>query len=347
MCRQRYKKRGVVMEQSNDKKLTISDVAEALGVSKTTVSRAISGKGRIGKTTRERVLAYIEEHNYKPNVLAKGLAQLKTYNIGVMLPEDYTVVDLPFFQSCLIGIEETAISMDYDILLTMSRGQDCAQLSRMVENHKVDGLILMRTFTEDAHVEYLISQNIPFVTVGSSNYEGVIQVDNDHRSACRELVSILLMKRLRRIGLVGGAESHVVTQSRLQGYLDAHEQAGIPVKHEIVHVNIEKEVMIERAVEKLLAERVDCMVCMDDAVCIHVLNKLRKEQIAIPDQMKVASFYDSSILGNNLPSITSLSFNARELGTAACKTLMGLIDGKAVKPRALLGYEVILKDSTK
>lgn len=335
------------MEQSNEKKLTISDVAEALGVSKTTVSRAISGKGRIGKETRERVLAYIEEHNYKPNVLAKGLAQLKTYNIGVMLPEDYTVVDLPFFQSCLIGIEETAISMDYDILLTMSRGRDCAQLVRMVENHKVDGVILLRTFMEDAHVEYLMSQNIPFVTVGSSNYKGVVQVDNDHQSACRELVSILLMKRLKRIGLIGGIESHVVTQSRLQGYLDAHFQAGLPVDHDIIYVNIEKEVMVERAVEKLLAQHVDCIACMDDAVCIHVLNKLRKERIAIPGQMKVASFYDSSILENNLPSITSLAFNARELGMATCKTLMELIDGKTVKPKALLGYEVILKESTK
>lgn len=335
------------MEQSNEKKLTISDVAEALGVSKTTVSRAISGKGRIGKDTRERVLAYIEKYNYKPNVLAKGLAKLKTYNIGVMLPEDYTVVDLPFFQSCLIGIEETAISMDYDILLTMSRGRDCAQLMRMVENHKVDGVILMRTFTEDAHVEYLMTQNIPFVTVGSSNYQGVIQVDNDHRSACRELISILLMKNMKRIGLVGGIESHVVTQSRIRGYLDAHEQAGVPVNQETMYVNIEKEVMIERAVEKILAQGVDCIVCMDDAVCIHVLNKLRKEKIAIPGGMKVASFYDSSILGNNLPSITSLSFNARELGMVTCKVLMELIDGNTVKPRTLLGYEVILKDSTK
>lgn len=335
------------MEQTNEKKLTISDVAEALGVSKTTVSRAISGKGRIGKDTRERVLTYIEKHNYKPNVLAKGLAQLKTYNIGVMLPEDYTVVDLPFFQSCLVGIEETAISMDYDILLTMSRGRDCAQLMRMVENHKVDGVILMRTFMQDAHVEYLKTQNIPFVTVGSSNYQGVVQVDSDHRSACRELVSILLMKNMKRIGLIGGIESHVVTQSRIQGYMDAHKQAGVAINQEIVYVNIEKEVMIERAVEKILSEGVDCIVCMDDAVCICVLNKLRKEKIAIPDKMKVASFYDSSILRNNLPSITSLSFNARELGVAACKVLMELVDGNAVEPQTLLGYEVILKDSTK
>ena len=334
------------MEQSNEKKLTISDVAEALGVSKSTVSRAISGKGRIGKTTRERVLTYIEKHNYKPNVLAKGLAQLKTYNIGVMLPEDYSVVDLPFFQTCLIGIEETAVSMDYDILLTMSREGDCGQLVRMVENHKVDGIVLMRTFTKDIHIEYLKSQGIPFVTVGSTNDQDVIQVDNDHKNACRELISILLMKKLSRIGLIGGIESHVVTQNRLKGYIEAHKEAGIALNQDIVFVNVEKEIMIQRAVEKLLQEQVDCIVCLDDAVCMHVLNKLRKEHISVPKQMKVASFYDSSILENNLPSITSLSFNARELGTVACKTLMELIEGNAVKQRTLLGYEVILKEST-
>ena len=334
------------MEQSNEKKLTISDVAEALGVSKSTVSRSISGKGRIGKTTRERVLTYIEKHNYKPNVLAKGLAQLKTYNIGVMLPEDYSVVDLPFFQTCLIGIEETAVSMDYDILLTMSRESDCGQLVRMVENHKVDGIVLMRTFTKDIHIEYLKSQGIPFVTVGSTNDQDVIQVDNDHKNACRELISILLMKKLSRIGLIGGIESHVVTQNRLKGYIEAHKEAGIALNQDIVFVNVEKEIMIQRAVEKLLQEQVDCIVCLDDAVCMHVLNKLRKEHISVPKQMKVASFYDSSILENNLPSITSLSFNARELGTVACKTLMELIEGNAVKQRTLLGYEVILKEST-
>lgn len=334
------------MEQSNEKKLTISDVAQALGVSKSTVSRAISGKGRIGKTTRERVLTYIEKHNYKPNVLAKGLAQLKTYNIGVMLPEDYSIVDLPFFQTCLIGIEETAVSMDYDILLTMSRENDCGQLVRMVENHKVDGIVLMRTFTKDIHIEYLKSQGIPFVTVGSTNDQDVIQVDNDHKNACRELISILLMKKLSRIGLIGGIESHVVTQNRLKGYIEAHKQAKIAVNEDIIFVNVEKEIMIQRAVEKLIQEQVDCIACLDDAVCMHVLNKLRKEHISVPKQMKVASFYDSSILENNLPSITSLSFNARELGTVACQTLMELIEGNSVKKRTLLGYEVTLKEST-
>ena len=184
------------------------------------------------------------------------------------------------------------------------------------------------------------------MTVGSTNDQDVVQVDNDHQSACRELISVLLMKKLNRIGLIGGIESHVVTQNRLKGYIEAHKQAGIPVNQDIVFVNVEKEIMIHRAVEKLLEEKVDCIACLDDAVCMHVLNKLRKEQVDVPKQMKVASFYDSSILENNLPSITSLSFNARELGMVACKTLMELIEENPVKQRTLLGYEVILKEST-
>ena len=141
------------MEKEEKKDITIADVAEALGVSKTTVSRAISGKGRIGKETRKRVLEYIEEHDYKPNAIAKGLAQSKTYNICVVMPRDYEVVDWNFFQRCLFGIQEMAETVGYDILLTMCQMNDISSLERIVANHKVDGVILMRTFLEDAQIE--------------------------------------------------------------------------------------------------------------------------------------------------------------------------------------------------
>ena len=75
-------------------KITIDQVAKALGVSKTTVSRAISGKGRIGEATRRRVLEYIEENDYKPSIIARGLAQSKTFNICVLLPENYHLSEL-------------------------------------------------------------------------------------------------------------------------------------------------------------------------------------------------------------------------------------------------------------
>lgn len=103
------------------KKITIEDVAEALNVSKTTVSRAISGKGRVGSATKEKILAYIEENNYVPNAIAKGLAQSRTYNIGITVPDDFALMDLPFFQKCLMGVCEQAGHTDYDVLVSMTK----------------------------------------------------------------------------------------------------------------------------------------------------------------------------------------------------------------------------------
>ena len=83
------------------KSVTIHDVAKDLGVSPSTVSRAISGKGRIGNETRERILNYIEEHNYHPNAAAQSLANSRTGNIAMVLPEVKTLAEMPFFQHCM------------------------------------------------------------------------------------------------------------------------------------------------------------------------------------------------------------------------------------------------------
>jgi DNA-binding LacI/PurR family transcriptional regulator len=86
---------------------------------------------------------------------------------------------------------------------------------------------------------------------------------------------------------------------------------------------------------------------MDDGICSQVLKKLRQAHIKVPADVKVASFYNSSVLQNNVPSITSLAFDAKELGVVACKNLLGQIEGEEVPSKMLLSYEVILKESTK
>lgn len=335
------------MEKEEKKNITIADVAEALGVSRTTVSRAISGKGRIGKETRERVLAYIEEHDYKPNVIAKSLAQSKTYNLCVVMPGDYDVVDLTFFQECLFGIQEIAGIMEYDILLSICKNKDISSLERIILNRKVDGVILMRTFVEDIQIEFLQKKKIPFVTIGSTFYKGVVQIDHNHKSACKELTSIILMKQMKKVALIGGDESHMVTQSRLRGFREAYQKMGQPLDESLLFLSLENNVMVDKKVEEILERGVDCILCMDDAVCSRVLKKLREEHMKVPQDIRVASFYNSTVLENNMPSITSLSFDSKELGMVACRTLMDLIEGQDVKERTLLPYEVVLKESTK
>ena len=326
------------------KNITIADVAEALGVSKTTVSRAISGKGRIGKETRERVLAYIEEHDYKPNVIAKGLAQSKTYNLCVVMPGEYDVVDLTFFQECLFGIQEIAGIMEYDIVLSICKKNDISSLVRIIANRKVDGVILMRTFVEDAQIEF-----VPFVTIGSASatYSGVIQIDHNHKGACKELTSIILMKQMKKVALIGGDENHVVTQSRLRGFREAYQEMGEAVDESIIFLNQDNHVLVDKAVEEALERKADCILCMDDAICSRVLKNLRERHVKIPTDVRVASFYNSTVLENNIPSITSLKFDAREIGMVTCRTLLDLVEGQEVRERTLLPYEVVLKESTK
>ncbi len=334
---------------TEEKNLTINDIAEALGVSKTTVSRAISGKGRIGEKTRAKVLQYIEEHNYRPNVIAKGLAQSRTYNIGLVIPGDYNIVELPFFQNCMLGISKIASSLDYDVLVSIVTAEDISQLQRVVVNHKVDGFILTRTLVEDAPAEYLKKTGIPFVAIGSSEDDAVVWIDNDHQKACRELTGRLLSQGSGKIALIGGSRAHMVNRYRVQGFLDACQEyenkEGIKPES-YVFSDVEGLKAVEEIVEKLLREEVRCIVSTDDYLCSCVLNCLQQKRIRVPEQVRVASFYDSSFLENYTPSVTSIQFDIEELGKRTCRTLLQMIDGEEVPGKTLLGCQISMREST-
>lgn len=329
------------------KNITIADVAESLGISKTTVSRAISGKGRISEATRQKVLLYMEENNYKPNVIAQGLAKSKTYNIGVVMPSDYGLEDMSYFHNCLVGLQEMASVYGYDIILSVCNNNDLRQLERIISNGKVDGVVLMRTLVEDKAVNLLLDKGFPFVVIGMSGYDNVIQIENDHYGGCKELTSMLLMKQMKRIALIGGNQSHMVTRSRIKGFKAAYRQLGIPLPSGLVYMDMDNPMMVERAVDNIFLKGADCIICMDDAICSYVLNKFRKDDIEVPHDIRIASFFDSMLLKNNIPAITSLSFDVREAGKTACKILIDLLDGVKVNNITYLGYKVELKESTR
>lgn len=331
----------------DERNLTIGDIAEELGVSKTTISRAISGKGRIGDKTRERVLSYIEEHHYRPNVIARGLAQQKTFNLAVVLPGDYNVVELPFFQKCMLGISRVASAHGYDVLLSMVTAQDTKQLRRAVANRKIDGAILTRTLAEDEPMRFLLQSGMPFVAIGSANDDKVVQIDNDHRCACRELTERLMESGIRKFALIGSDESHIVTKNRRQGFEDAFEKNKGWNCSRRIFMDVRENTQVQKIVEELLADRTECIVSMDDFLCGCVLNALQLRNVAVPEQVMVASFYDSTLLENRSPSVTSIRFNVEELGQKACETLLAMLEGEAVEQRTLLGYEVRLRSSTK
>ncbi|MBR4724165.1 MAG: LacI family DNA-binding transcriptional regulator [Lachnospiraceae bacterium] len=342
-----------------DKNITISDIAQALGISKTTVSRAISGNGRVGNDTRKRVMRYIEEHGANGILIKKMKASAnedngresgtkvkygqgrKTNNIGIVVPDDHAFMELPFFQNCLKGICESASSFGYETMIAMVTSENSAQLERMLDNHKVDGVILTRVADDDGLLDLLDEKEIPYVVIGNTSKPGVRKVDSDHRMACRELTSLLLMKKIGKMVLLYTDPSNEVTKSRIKGFKEAFGTEDVSAN--ILNASDEE---MDRVIQDVRKKKYDCIVCCDDVICSRMLEKLKNAELKIPHDVRIASFYNSSILEKNRPPITTLHFDAIQLGATGCRNLLGLIEGRDVPEASLLGYEIMMKAST-
>lgn len=335
------------MERNEKKGYTLNDIAKELGVNKATVSKAISGKGNLSAETRARILEFIDKCGYRPNAVAQSLARNRTYNIGLMMPGDTGVFDVAFFRDCLQGVCKVASENGYDVLMAMSGEPPVEQIARLIDNRKVDGVIAMRNLVNSPIVGFLKEKQVPFVLIGPTSDPEVISVDNDNQSACRDLTTLLIARGARRMALLGGDDNNCVTHSRLKGFYDACDLAGVKREEQLVYLNVHQDYRLTAALDVVIPQKVDCIVCMDDHICNMALVRLRSCGVRIPEDMKVASFYDNVLLESNIPPVTSLRFDAAELGKIACRELINKLEGNQSKNIVLPGYQMILRDSTK
>jgi DNA-binding LacI/PurR family transcriptional regulator len=329
--------------------LTIDDIARELGVSKTTVSRAISGKGRISAATRERVLAYIEKHNYKPNASAKSLAESRTYNIALVLPRDFIKLDFPFIRQSMSTIVDEAYTMNYNVMLCLSTETESTPLIRTLDYRKVDGVILPRTVENDPVVELLIKRDIPFATLGTlpAKYQGraIVEADHDQYGGCCAFTKAVLAGNPTCTALLGNDLSYIVNQSRLSGFRKACQELEIPLEQTPVRMGINDLDVCREVVEDLLAQGVRRFLCMDEDVCTRTIEVLRSNGLTIPGDAQIASFADTDQLTGNVPPISALSFDPAELGRAACREFINALNDEDYDPKPLLGYKIRLRHS--
>lgn len=327
--------------------LNISDIADALGISKTTVSRALSGKGRVSEETRSKVKAFAKENNYVPNIMAKGLAQKKTYNIALVVPSYFDAFDLLFLRKSMGGVCEVASEFGYDVLLSINETGETQPLQRILDNGKADGVILSRTVSNDPLVTILKERGTPFVAMGRLEDESLMEVDNDQIGACHELTSMLLLKGYKNMALFGGMMSTIVNQSRLAGFTKACEEMGFALSASNTYLGLDSRYQTELAAESAIKKGITCFVCMDETICLEVLRKIKEFNLRIPEDVKVASFYDSQELAEYTPAISALQFDATELGRYACSQLLRYLAGQKIEKKVQLGYQLVLRESTK
>lgn len=338
---------GGTMNQSEHEKVNIYEIAQTLGLSATTVSRALSGKGRVSETTRKRVREYVAENALEPCVRNKKYTDKKTGNILVTIPKEKDYALMPYFSQIMSSVYDYFSVHGYQVMIAKTSASDIEALKTIVAKHKVDGVILTRTITDALDIKFLQEREVPFVAIGSYDDKRVYQVDVDHQSGCRDMTSILLRMGIRDIALFCADRTHVVTKSRFKGFLQAYEDNGIEFDQKMIFDNAGDAFMAERLTEDMLKKGVECILCMDDNICINVLNTLRKNGVRVPEDIKVASFYNSQILNEYYPPISCVDFDIIELGTMASRVLFDVLNGEAKTDKIILGYNVILKESTK
>lgn len=334
------------MSNEVSNKISVKEIADTLGISATTVSRTLSGKGRVGEDTKKRILDYIQANDYEPNIRQR-CSDKPTKNICVTLPGEKDYAELPFFPKILLSIYDYFEARDYNVIPIKLKETDITPLKKLVENHKIDGVIFTRSIQESMGVQYVQRQGVPFVIVGTYDDKSVWQVDADQENACRELTSILIKKGMRKIALFCADRTHVVTRSRYKGFVRAFRENDIPIDQSLIFEEAGYQAVADKAIEDMLKEQVECIVCMDDNICLNVLNKLRKEKVNIPEDIRIASFYNSRLLSSSDTPITCLEFDTREMGTVASKMLLDILEGDTTPKKITLGYQVILKNSTK
>ena len=254
--------RGRYDGRGSGERIAIQEIAKRLDLSSTTVSRALSGKGRIGQGTKDRIYQFLEENHYVPNISDRTITSEK--NVCVLVPGEEGHALLPYFHDIFLNIYDYFSVLGYGVMVVKSMPNDIHQLRSMVEQNKIRGAVLTRAMEGDLAVEYLKNQQIPFVVIGSLAEKDVLQVDFDQERGCRDLTDVLLKMNIRRIACVCGDGNHNVTRSRLRGIRAAFAAAQIPLPPDLLYTGAVYASITEKYVENLLEKGAECILCLDD-----------------------------------------------------------------------------------
>ena len=336
--------------------MTIEEMAKELGVSKSTVSRALSGKGRIGEETRMRIQQFAMSNPQKKVKTEEIVTQTVSKdalsgNLGVVIPIDAYGTSIPFFQECLLGICETANLLKYNVLITTGSVNDISEMQKLVENRKVDGMILARSIDEDKTLKYLVEIGFPTGLIGECEYDEVLQVDTDGKAAAEELTMMLISKGYRRFAFIVGNTAYRVNRLRRDGFLHALEMSGISPEAQHIYSGVVNMGVIDNLIADIIANRTECVVCGDDVICTTLMSRLQAEGYRIPKDIAIVSLYNSSNLECFSPAVTAVNISAKRLGNTMAKQMIQYLESGDMEiwkhpGKMMLDYEILFRKST-
>ncbi len=322
------------------KQVTIKDIAEKLGLSVSTISRALKDHPDISLKTREAVKELANLLGYKPNLIALNLKNSKTNTIGLLIPETQHY----FFSTIINGIEEVAYENNYNVMVFQSNESYMREVlnTQTVLSNRVDGLLI--SFSKEthdfSHFQQIIDNEIPLVfydRIVKTMHADTVSVDD--YSGAFQAVSHLAERGCKRIAIYSAPQHLLIGQNRLKGYKDALEEHGLKYTSDLVYScdTYQDSIKISRSVFKK-RDKPDGLFTVNDMTALGAMKIARQLGISIPDELKVVGFENSLSASICDPELTTVDQFGFELGKKATNLLLKRIKGDThdYKPEHLL-----------
>lgn len=334
-----------------DKKaVTIKDIARMLNISKSTVSRALSGRSDIHPETKSKILQLADQLNYEPNTLAINLKQQKTNTIGVIIPETIN----RFFARSVGGIQKIADMAGMNVMICQSNESYMAEKNNLhsLVSSRVDGLLISisRETDRSDHFKPVFEKGIPMVFFDRICEDiGASQVFTDNYEIAFEGTEHLISQGSKRIAFMAGPQHLFTSRNRLRGYMDALRRHNIPLLESyIIHSQYGSSKIEEYARYLInLPQRPDAVFAINDYAAIEMMHIIKKSGLRIPDDIAMLGFNNENMARFVDPSLSSIDHPAHEMGAAAAEILINHIRHHDLKPEnRLIKSKLIIRDST-
>lgn len=309
--------------------VTMKEIAKKLGVSVSTVSRAMKDSPELHPDTKKRIVDMAKSMNYQYNLLAQSLRISRSKVLGVIVPE----LTSHFFSSNISGIQDTAYKRGYNIMICQSNesfDQEKANIRTLVSS-QVDGLLISlsrETKTYD-HLQDIYDRGIPFIMFDRVTEEipvSKITVDDAHGAYL--VVKHLLEQGCRKIAYFSGPEDLYISKKRKEGYLEALAEYGIGEKESKVYVTDLTQEMNRKVTLEMLesGDLPDAIFAMIDPVAVDVMIVLKEKGVKIPEQIALAGFTNNPTSAVVEPSLTTVSQPGYEMGQLAANHLLDQLE---------------------
>lgn len=330
--------------------LTLEQVAELAGVSRSTVSRVVNEQPGVRADVRRRVWKVIEETGYRPNIAARALVSNRSGIISLVIPHESTRLFAdPYFPRLTQGITEACNQHDVSLALFLFHDEDEeSRLTKRIANVSLfDGVIIASSSIDDPLVSHLVANEVPLVMIGRQDqYPDLSFVDVDNFNGAFSATAHLLRLGHLRIAHISGPQTMTVGQDRLKGYRRALSERGHAFEKALVAEGDFTEAGGYVAMQRLLPERPDAVFTASDQMALGAWRALREAGLQVPRDVALVGFDDLLPRSRSHLNVTTIRQPVARVGREAVYVLLDILkNGPTPQRRVIFDTELVIRES--